>query len=275
MTPGARAASPPTARAGWRRGWSSRTSRVLSRPGLMNVTDHDSRPVRTHGQPRCRATTPSWPSTSSRSSSPPRSRPTHRTSDTSNRWSAPPNASSRRRPRRPDVVLADAGYWHQRQIETVASDGIQVLVPPDAGLRRGARPGWTGGLYDFMRRVLATPTRPRALPPAPDHDRAGVRPDQVQPRRSDASNAAAEPPAAANGGSSPPPTTCSSSTTTASPPRQPDRGGGYPSGTSRFQADAATSRPPEDLPDSLASNATAACLRWPFRNRLALDRAGS
>jgi type IV secretory pathway protease TraF len=55
------------------------------------------------------------------------------------------------------VVLADAGYWHQRQIEAVVSDGMQVLVPPDAGLRKGARPGWTGGLYDFMRRALATP----------------------------------------------------------------------------------------------------------------------
>jgi hypothetical protein len=52
----------------------------------------------------------------------------------------------------PDVVLADAGYWRQRQIEAVVSDGRQVLVPPDAGLRKGARPGWTG-----ERRVLATP----------------------------------------------------------------------------------------------------------------------
>jgi hypothetical protein len=58
----------------------------------------------------------------------------------------------------PSVVLADAGYWHRRQVEAVVGDGIQVLVPPDAGLRKGARPGWTGGLYDFMRRVLATPT---------------------------------------------------------------------------------------------------------------------
>jgi transposase len=57
----------------------------------------------------------------------------------------------------PDVVLADAGYWHQRQIEAVVSDGMRVLVPPDGGLRKGARPGWTGGFYDFMRRVLATP----------------------------------------------------------------------------------------------------------------------
>ena len=54
-------------------------------------------------------------------------------------------------------MLADAGYWHQRQIERIASDGITVLVPPDGGLRKGARPGWTGGLYDSMRRVLATP----------------------------------------------------------------------------------------------------------------------
>jgi hypothetical protein len=57
----------------------------------------------------------------------------------------------------PAIVVADAGYWHQRQIETVVSDGIQVLVPPDSGLRTAPRPGWTGGLYDFMRRVLATP----------------------------------------------------------------------------------------------------------------------
>ena len=53
-------------------------------------------------------------------------------------------------------MLADAGYWHQRQIETVVADGIQVLVSPDSSLRRGARPGWTGGLYDFMRRVLSS-----------------------------------------------------------------------------------------------------------------------
>ena len=57
----------------------------------------------------------------------------------------------------PEVVVADAGYWHHRQIEAVVSDGIQVLIPPDAGRRKGARRGWTGGFYDLMRRVLATP----------------------------------------------------------------------------------------------------------------------
>jgi transposase len=56
-----------------------------------------------------------------------------------------------------EVVLADAGYWHQVQMQALAGDGIQVLIPPDANKRKGARPGWNGGLYAFMRRVLATP----------------------------------------------------------------------------------------------------------------------
>jgi transposase len=54
----------------------------------------------------------------------------------------------------PEVVLADAGYWHQDQMDTIVSRGIVVLIPPDAGKRKGARPGWNGGLYAFMRRVL-------------------------------------------------------------------------------------------------------------------------
>jgi transposase len=56
----------------------------------------------------------------------------------------------------PAVVVADAGYWHKRQMENIVSRGIPVLIPPDAGLRQGARPGWDGGLYAFMRRVLST-----------------------------------------------------------------------------------------------------------------------
>src|SRR4051812_43689079 len=56
----------------------------------------------------------------------------------------------------PGVVLADAGYWHQDQMERLVADGMAVLVPPDAKKRGGARPGWDGGLYAFMRRVLAS-----------------------------------------------------------------------------------------------------------------------
>jgi hypothetical protein len=56
----------------------------------------------------------------------------------------------------PSIVLADAGYWHQQQMEAIVDRGMQVLIPPDAGKREGARPGWDGGLYAFMRRVLST-----------------------------------------------------------------------------------------------------------------------
>jgi hypothetical protein len=56
----------------------------------------------------------------------------------------------------PEVVLADAGYWHQVQMQRLAAEGLTVLVPPDANKRGGARPGWDGGLYAFMRRALAT-----------------------------------------------------------------------------------------------------------------------
>ena len=53
-------------------------------------------------------------------------------------------------------MLADAGYWHQQQMERIVADGTQVLIPPDSSRRKGNRPGWDGGLYDFMRGVLAT-----------------------------------------------------------------------------------------------------------------------
>ena len=32
-----------------------------------------------------------------------------------------------------------------------------MLVSPDSSLRRGPRPGWTGGFYAFMRAVLQRP----------------------------------------------------------------------------------------------------------------------
>jgi Transposase DDE domain len=58
----------------------------------------------------------------------------------------------------PEVVLADSGYWHQKQMEEIVSRGIQVLIPPDARERTSPRPGWNGGLYAFMRRILDTDT---------------------------------------------------------------------------------------------------------------------
>jgi hypothetical protein len=57
---------------------------------------------------------------------------------------------------KPQVAVADAGYWHHEQIDSVAAGGIAVLIPPDANKRKGARPGWQGGRYEWMRRVLAS-----------------------------------------------------------------------------------------------------------------------
>jgi transposase len=58
---------------------------------------------------------------------------------------------------KPEIALADAGYWNEQHMDHVVGEhGIQVLIPPDSGKRQGERPGWTGGRYSFMRRVLAS-----------------------------------------------------------------------------------------------------------------------
>ena len=56
----------------------------------------------------------------------------------------------------PEAVVGDAGYWHTRQIESIADRGIEVLVPPDGAARDGKRPGWENGLYERMREKLAS-----------------------------------------------------------------------------------------------------------------------
>lgn len=58
---------------------------------------------------------------------------------------------------KPTVAVADAQYWNEQHMDDVTAEhGIQVLIPPDSGKRKGERPGWAGGRYSFMRRVLAT-----------------------------------------------------------------------------------------------------------------------
>ena len=68
-------------------------------------------------------------------------------------------------------------------MERLAGDGVTVLVPPDANKRAGARPGWDGGLYTFMRRVLATDQGGALYAKRQGDDRAGLRRHQVQPPR--------------------------------------------------------------------------------------------
>ena len=126
--------------------------------GVMNKTDHDSRMMRTQGQPTVQGYNAQAAVTRGQIivaaeiavESPdfghlePAVRAALRELDDAGVT------------QRPETVLADAGYWHTTQIENIVSDGIQALVPPDAGLRQGARPGWDEGPYAFMRRVLAS-----------------------------------------------------------------------------------------------------------------------
>jgi transposase len=57
---------------------------------------------------------------------------------------------------RPEVVLADAGYWSNEHLDRLRERGITPLVAADADRRKGPRKTRLGGAYDFMRRVLAT-----------------------------------------------------------------------------------------------------------------------
>jgi hypothetical protein len=55
----------------------------------------------------------------------------------------------------PVMMVALLLYAYARGTRIV-DRGIPVLIPPDAKSRKGTRPGWEGGLYAFMRRVLAS-----------------------------------------------------------------------------------------------------------------------
>jgi transposase len=57
----------------------------------------------------------------------------------------------------PGTVLADAGYWQNRDIQQLAGQGLMLLVPPDAHTRSEPLPGKRGGLYQRMRDRLAAP----------------------------------------------------------------------------------------------------------------------
>lgn len=56
---------------------------------------------------------------------------------------------------RPEVVLADAGYWSNGHIDALRERGMTPIVAPDT-TRDRPRKTRLGGPYDFMRRVLAT-----------------------------------------------------------------------------------------------------------------------
>jgi transposase len=56
---------------------------------------------------------------------------------------------------RPEVVLADAGYWSNGHIDALRERGMTPIVAPDT-TRNRPRKTRLGGAYDFMRRAIAT-----------------------------------------------------------------------------------------------------------------------
>jgi hypothetical protein len=56
---------------------------------------------------------------------------------------------------RPEVVLADAGYWSNTHIDALRERGMTPIIAPDT-TRNRPRKNRLGGPYDFMRRVIAT-----------------------------------------------------------------------------------------------------------------------
>jgi hypothetical protein len=126
--------------------------------GVMNKTDHDSRMMRTQGQPTVQGYNAQAAVTRGQIIV-----AAEITVESPDFGHLEPIVTATLRElakagvtQQPEIVLADAGYWHKEQIENIVSDGIQVLVPPDGGLRKDIRPGWDKGMYAFMRRVLAS-----------------------------------------------------------------------------------------------------------------------
>ena len=59
-------------------------------------------------------------------------------------------------PINPEVEVADASYRHHEQTDSPAAHRSPLLIPPDTGKRKTARPGWDGSRYIRMRYAFAT-----------------------------------------------------------------------------------------------------------------------
>ena len=112
---------------------------VLVPGGLINTTDHDSRPMRTHGYKPLQGYNAQLAVNEQQVVI-----AAQLTTDSPDFGHLEPMVRATQRELcgvkvgAPGVVLADAGYWHQRQIETIVSDDIQVLrtrASPHRGLR--------------------------------------------------------------------------------------------------------------------------------------------
>jgi transposase len=147
-----------------------RLGRGLSRPpepytppakpaGAINITDHDSRPMRTVGQPTIQGYNAQAAVNENQIIV-----AAEVTIESPDFGHLEPMVDATIKELEkagvtelPQTVVADPGYWHRQQMERVIADKhIKVLIPPDSGLRKDPRPGWNKGWYAHMRRVLGT-----------------------------------------------------------------------------------------------------------------------
>jgi hypothetical protein len=159
--------------------------------GSMNITDHDSRVMRTKGQPTVQGYNAQAAVTAEQiivaaeiTTASPDFGNLEPVFDAALRDLELAGVTDR-----PGVVVADAGYWHKRQMESIVSNGTQVLIPPDSDLQEKPRVGWTGGIYDHMRRVLKSEfghaiyqQRKQTIEPVFGHTKHNRRIDRFQRR---------------------------------------------------------------------------------------------
>ena len=123
---------------------------------------------------------------------------------------------------RPETALADAGYWHTRQMENIVSDGIQVLVHPMPGYARtpdrDGRKAPTRSCAECSRPKLDTSSTSTAKPQS---SRSSPRTNSTE--ASAASSDEADPRCARSGACRQQTTTYSSSIATGSARRSPER----------------------------------------------------
>ncbi len=70
--------------------------------------------------------------------------------------------------------VANAGYWHTKQMQRIAARVIPTLIPRGAHKRNGIRRRRTGGTYEFMRGVLTSEHGKDLYRAMAGTDRAGV-----------------------------------------------------------------------------------------------------
>ena len=133
----------------------------------MNLTDHDSRPMRTHGFKPLQGYNAQLAVNEQQVVV-----AAELTCDSPDFGHLEPMVRATRRELRgvdlgdPSVVFADAGYWHQRQIETIATTASKCSsrrTPACAGARAPVGAAASTTSCDACSR----PRRPRALPPTP------------------------------------------------------------------------------------------------------------